>query len=74
MRLIIPLLLSILSQDKVIGGKPMFTTCIGTFGYIVGRKENDYVIWGLIYELCISYELYKGNVKFYEFISIYCVQ
>jgi len=48
--------------------------CIGTFGSIVGRKEDEYEIWELIYELYISYEVYKENIKFYELISIYCVQ
>ena len=52
----------------------MFMKCIETFDSIVERKEDEYVNWELIYELCISYELYKGNIKFYELISIYCVQ
>ena len=52
----------------------MFMDYIGTFDSIVGRKEDEYVIWELIYELCISYELYKENIKFYELMRIYCVQ
>ena len=40
----------------------------------VGRKEDEYVIWKLIYELCISYELLKGNIKVYKLVSIYCIQ
>jgi len=51
----------------------MFMNYIGKFGSIMERKEVEYVIWELIYELCISYELYKGDIKFYELISIYCV-
>jgi len=52
----------------------MLMCCIGTFDSIVGRKQAKYVIWDLIYELCIGYELYNGSIKFYELISIYCVQ
>ena len=52
----------------------MFMNFIGTFGSIVGRKENEYVIWELIYELRISYQIYKGTIKFYELISIDFVQ
>jgi len=52
----------------------MFMNCIETFGSIVGRKEAEYVIWELIYELCINDDLYKGNIKFYKLISIYCAQ
>jgi len=48
-------------------------SCIGTFGSLVGRTEDELVIWELIYELYISYELYKENIKFYELISIYYV-
>ena len=48
--------------------------CIGVFDSIVGRKEVKYVIWELLYELRICYELYKRNIKFYELISIYRVQ
>jgi len=51
----------------------MLMNCIGTFGCIVGRKEDENVICELAYELCINYELYTGNIKFYELISIYCV-
>ena len=47
----------------------MFMCCTGTFDSIVGRKQAKYVIWQLIYELCISYELYKGNVKFMNFLA-----
>jgi len=52
----------------------MLMKCIGTFGFIVGRKENEYVTWEVIYELCISYEIYKGNIKLCELISIYYCQ
>ena len=52
----------------------MFMSCVGSLSSIVERKEGEYVIWKLICELCISYEPYKGNIKFYELISIYCVQ
>jgi len=45
----------------------MFMDCIGTFHSIVGRKEDVYVIWELIYELYLSYELYKGSIKFMSF-------
>jgi len=57
-----------------LGGEPMLMKCIGTFGFIVGRKENEYVTWEVIYELCISYEIYKGNIKLCELISIYYCQ
>ena len=43
----------------------------GTFDSIVGRKQVKYVTWELIYELCLYYELYTGNIKFGELISIY---
>ena len=36
----------------------MFMCCSGAFDSIVGRKQPKYVIWELIYELCIGYELY----------------
>ena len=49
----------------------MFMCCIWAFDSIVGRKEAKYVIWEFIYELCTCYELYNGNIKFYELISIY---
>jgi len=52
----------------------MFSYCIGTFDSIVGRKQAKYIIWELIYELRIGSELYRGSIKFYELISIYCVQ
>ena len=52
----------------------MVMNCIVRFDSIAGKKEDEYVIWELIYELCISYELYKRNFKFYELISIYCFQ
>jgi len=52
----------------------MFMSCIGTFGSIVERKEDENVIWELIYELHISYELCKENTKSNELIGIYCVQ
>ena len=51
----------------------MFMKCIGTSDSIVERKQDDYVNWELVCELCIIYELYKGNIKFDELISIYCV-
>ena len=44
--------------------------CIGTFDSGVGRKQAKYVIWELIYELCIGYELYEGNIKSDELIGI----
>ena len=46
----------------------MLMNCIGTFGCIVGRKEDENVIQELFYTFYIRYELYKGNIKFYEFI------
>jgi len=53
----------------------MFMNHIRTSGSIVEkRKEVEYVIWELIYELYISCKIYKGIIKFYELISIYCVQ
>jgi len=52
----------------------MFMSCIGSLSSIVVRKEDKYVVWELIYELCISYGRYKENTKSSEFISIYCVQ
>ena len=45
-------------------GETYVISCIGTFS-VVGRKEDEFVIWEHIYELCISYELYKENIKFY---------
>ena len=48
--------------------------CIGAFDSTVGRKEAKYIIWELICELCSCYELYKGNIKFYEVIIMYYVQ
>jgi len=51
----------------------MFMSWIGTFGSIVGRKEDAYVHWELIHELCISYELYKEINQFHEFINIHCI-
>jgi len=51
--------------------KPMFMCCIRAFDSIVGRKEAKYVIWKLIYELRMCYELYKVNIEFYGLISIY---
>jgi len=48
----------------------MFMYCVGTFDYIVGRKQGKYVIWELHYELCFGYELYKGTIKSYELIGI----
>jgi len=47
---------------------------IGTFGSIVGRKEDENVIWELICELCISYGLYKENNNSNDLVGIYCVQ
>ena len=38
------------------------------------KEEEMSIIWQLIYELCINYEVYEGNIKFYELIAIYCVQ
>ena len=52
----------------------MVMYCSGTFHSIMGRKLAKYVIWELIYELCICYELYKENIRFYELTSIYWVQ
>ena len=49
----------------------MFMCCIGAFDSIMGGKVAKYVIWELLCELCICYELYKGNIKFYELISIH---
>jgi len=54
--------------------KPMFMCCSQTFDSVVGRKQANYVIWELIYEFCICYELCKWNIKFCELISIYWVQ
>jgi len=48
----------------------MFMSYIGAFCSIVGRKEDVYVHWKLIHELCICYGLYRENVKFYELIDI----
>jgi len=47
----------------------MFMNCIGTFDSIAGRKEDENVIWELIYELCVSYEFYKGTIESYELIA-----
>jgi len=52
----------------------MFMSYIGPLSSIVGRKEDKYVIWELIYELCISYGPYKETIKFYELLTICCVQ
>jgi len=51
----------------------MLMSWIRAFGSILGRKEDVYVHWGLIHELCISYELYKENNQFHEFISIHFI-
>ena len=47
----------------------MFMSCIGSFRSIVERKEDE-VVWELIYDLCICYELYRENAKSYKLISI----
>ena len=38
----------------------MFMNCTGKFGSIVGREEDEYVIWETIYELCNN-DLYKAH-------------
>ena len=43
--------LCIFGQDKVTWGELMFTDCNGTFNSIMDRKEDKYVLGGLIYEL-----------------------
>jgi len=48
----------------------MFISYIRAFSSIMGRKQDVYVHWKLIYELCICYGLYEENVKFYELIDI----
>ena len=52
----------------------MFMNCIGTFDFIVGRKEDENVICELICELCVSYEFYKGTIESYALISMSCAQ
>jgi len=52
----------------------MFINYIGILGSIVTGGKDEYVIWELITESCISDELYKGNTTFYELITIYCVE
>ena len=52
----------------------MFMSCIGSFSSIVGKREPKYALWELACELQFSYELHKGNIKFYELVNIYCVQ
>jgi len=44
-------------------------TCIGTFGSIVARKEDEYVIWELIYELSIGNELIKEISSFMSLLA-----
>jgi len=52
----------------------MFMCFSGIFDSIVVKKQAKYVIWELIYELCICYELYNGNMKFCELVNTYWVQ
>jgi len=47
----------------------MFMCSIGTFDFIVGRKQAKYVISELIYELRVSYEFYRGIMESYELIG-----
>jgi len=35
----------------------------------MGKNVDENVILELIYELCISYELYKGNIKFMRLLA-----
>jgi len=74
MRFVIELFLVFLVKIRSLKGQMNVYELYETFSSIVRRKEDDNIIWEPIYESCISYELYKGNIKFYEFISIYCVQ
>jgi len=53
----------------------MFMSRLGNLIPLWGKKKKkaEFVIWEFIYELCIGYELYKENVKFYVLFNIYCV-
>ena len=43
---------------------------IAPFNSVVGRKQDKYVIWELIYKFWISYEFYKWTIESYELIGI----
>jgi len=48
--------------------------CIGAFSFIIERKEDKHVSWGLFMSCEINYVFYKENTKFNELSSFYCVQ
>jgi len=52
----------------------MLINSFRAFGSIMGRKEDENVIWEFIYELCINYRLYKENTKSNVLLNIYCMQ
>ena len=52
----------------------MLMSCIGTFSSFVEGKEGKYVFGSILMSYESVMDLTTENIKFYELISIYCVQ